>query len=148
MLSIVYSNHYWDIGTISKVNGDPFKTEKGAFKKHPCTMWAADSIENCAWLIQHACGLCTEFSKRYGHRHNLTNSIFEAKKLFHRETRENIMVFTNVEYFARAMPDEFKLDNTIDDVTAYQRYVNSKDWVYDNYLRLPDRRPSWITSPS
>jgi hypothetical protein len=26
MLSIVYSPHYWDIGTVAKVNGEPFKT--------------------------------------------------------------------------------------------------------------------------
>jgi len=84
MLSIVFSKHYWDIGQVMKVDGTPFKTEKGAFKKHPCTMWAAESIENCAWLIQHACGLCSEFARRYGHRHNLTNSIFSAKKLFQR----------------------------------------------------------------
>ena len=43
MLSIVFSAHYWDIGEVMKVDGTPFKTAKGAFKKHPCTMWAADS---------------------------------------------------------------------------------------------------------
>ena len=57
MLSIVYSPHYWDIGEVAKVNGDPFKTAKGAFKNHPCTQWAAASEYNCAWLIQHAMGL-------------------------------------------------------------------------------------------
>ena len=27
---------------------------------------------------------------------------------------------------------------------AYQRYINSKPWVKDNYLRKPDRKPQWI----
>lgn len=144
MLSIVFSDHYWDIGTVSKVDGTPFKTAKGAFKKHPCTIWAAASEANCAWLIQHACGLCSEFARRYGHPHKLTNSIFEAKKLFHRETGEPITCFRNVTSFARAMPDEFKLDDSIDDVTAYRMYVASKEWVSSNYLRAPERKPDWL----
>ena len=145
MLSLVYSNHYWDIGTVSKVDGTPFKTAKGAFKKHPCTIWAAESIANCAWLIQHAVGLCDEFNIRYGHQHKLTSSLFEAKKLFHRITGRTILDHQLVDGFARAMPDEFKLDNTIDDVEAYRMYVASKPWVADNYLRIPSRKPDWLT---
>ena len=148
MLSLVFSSHYWDIGEVMKVDGTPFKTAKGAFKKHPCTIWAAASVANCAWLIQHACGLSDEFNTRYGHPHGLHKSVFECKRLFHRETGENIMVFKNILGFARAMPDEFKLDNTIDDVTAYQRYVSSKPWVFDNYLRVPERRPGWVLPPT
>ena len=147
MLSLVFSPHYWDIGEVLKVDGTPFKTAKGAFKKHPCTIWAADSIENCAWLIQHACGLCEEFNFRYGKLHGLTKSVFETKKLFHREVGDPITVFRNVQGFARAMPDEFKLDTEIDDVTAYQRYVSSKPWVVSNYLRKPERMPCWLTVP-
>ena len=148
MLSLVFSPHYWDIGTVSKVNGEPFKTEKGAFKKHPCTIWAAESIENCAWLIQHACGLCEEFNYRYGHLHNLTKSVFETKKLFHRVVNEPITVFRNVQGFARAMPDKWKFDTEIDDITAYQQYVSSKPWVVSNYLRKPDRMPCWLVVPT
>ena len=147
MLSIVYSKHYWDIGQIMKVDGTPFKTERGAFKNHPCTIWAAEKPENCAWLIQHGCELAHEFHERYGKRHNLGRSLFEAKRTFHREVGRAIVCFRNVSGFARAMPEELKFDNTIDDVTAYRRYVNSKSWVYYNYLRLPDRRPDWITNP-
>jgi len=148
MLSIVFSPHYWDIGKVLRVDGQPFKTEKGAFKKHPCTIWAADSVENCAWLIQHACGLCEEFKYRYDKFHGLTKSVFETKKLFHRETGDPITVFRNITGFARAMPDEFKLDTEIDDITAYQRYVSSKPWVSTNYLRKPDRLPCWLTVPT
>ena len=38
--------------------------------------------------------------------------------------------------FARAMPDEFKYDDTIDTFTAYKRYISSKPWVKDNYRRM------------
>ena len=149
MLSIVFSDHYWGIGEVMKVDGTPFKTAKGAFKNHPCTKWAGANINNCAWLIQHALGLCDEFNIRYGHQHNLTKSLFNTKKLFHRETGEVITCFESVTDFARAMPDDLKYDDTISDVEAYHRYLNTKEWVYYNYLRKPERRPAWLqpTSP-
>ena len=144
MLSVVFSPHYWDIGEVMKVNGEPFNTVKGAFKNHPCTRWTAESAANCAWLIQHGCGLCDEFRVRYDKKHGLTNSLFEAKKLFHRESGEVITCFRDVQGFARAMPDHLKNDTSIDDVEAYRRYLNTKEWAYYNYLRRPDRRPNWL----
>ena len=147
MLSIVFSPHYWDVGTVSKVDGTPFKTAKGAFKKHPCTIWAAESFENCAWLIQHACALCSEFRGRYGKAHGLEKSVFDTKRLFHRSSGEIITCYNQVTGFARAMPEDIKFDTSIDDVEAYRRYMNTKEWAYYNYLRRPDRRPDWLTQP-
>ena len=144
MLSIVFSPWYWDCGTVAKVNGEPFKTEKGAFRNHPCTAWAAECQANCAWLIQHACALCTEFRYRYDHKHKLENSLFECKKLFQRVTGNPITVYREVTSFARAMPEEFKLDTSITDVEAYRMYVASKGWPTDNYLRKPERKPEWL----
>jgi hypothetical protein len=43
------------------------------------------------------------------------------------------------------MPDEFKLDTSIDTFTAYKMYISSKSWVESNYLRMPTRKPEWIT---
>jgi hypothetical protein len=42
------------------------------------------------------------------------------------------------------MPDEWKYDTTIDTFEAYRRYIASKPWVADNYLRIPSRKPDWI----
>ena len=36
------------------------------------------------------------------------------------------------------------LIESIDDVEAYRRYLNTKEWIYHNYLRKPERRPDWI----
>ena len=46
--------------------------------------------------------------------------------------------------FAFAGPDQFKHDQTIDIFTKYKRYIASKPWVCDNYLRKPDRKPDWV----
>ena len=46
MLSMVYSKWYFDWGQLTKRDGTPYKTEKGAFRGHPCTAWAAENINN------------------------------------------------------------------------------------------------------
>ena len=138
MLSIVASKWYHNYGTLAKKDGMPYATEKGAFRNHPCTQWAAKSIDNAYWLIKHGMNLCDEFHLRYGKPHSCYNTLLGAYYLFPKGK------ITDVTPFARAMPDEIKLDTTIDTCTAYKNYINTKTWVRDNYLRMPSRKPSWI----
>jgi hypothetical protein len=42
------------------------------------------------------------------------------------------------------MPDNFKLNRTIDTFTAYKLYIASKDWPKNDYVNAPDRKPSWV----
>ena len=42
------------------------------------------------------------------------------------------------------MPEHIKFDTTIDTITAYKRYLNTKPWLATNYLRIPSRKPSFI----
>jgi hypothetical protein len=144
MLSIVYSKWYYDWGTVPKQDGCDYSTEKGAFRNHPCTKWAAENIYNTAWLIVHGLALCTEYTHRYGKQHACRKSLFEAKKLFHRKTGKAVTCYGMADNFVRAMPDEFKLDTSIDTFTAYKMYVSSKPWAASNYLRMPERKPEWI----
>ncbi len=144
MLAIVYSHWYYNWGEIHKSNGEQYSTKKGAFRNHPCTKWAAESMYNTAWLIAHGTALCTEYHQRYDKIHSCAKTLFEAKKMFHRYTGETILCYNMVESFTRAMPDEFKLDTSISTFDAYKMYVSSKPWVKDNYLRLPDRKPEWV----
>ena len=144
MLSIVYSPWYYDWGPIHKTDGEPYATKKGAFRNHPCTKWAAESIFNTAWLIQHGCSLSTEYRYRYGKEHSCEKTLFEAKRIFHKKTDQAIVCYGMADDFTRAMPDEFKYDDSIDTFTAYKMYVSSKPWVSDNYLRKPERKPEWV----
>ena len=51
MLSIVASKKWGHgIGELPKLDGTPYKTDKGAFRNHPCTIWAQ---QNWSWLIRH-----------------------------------------------------------------------------------------------
>ena len=88
--------------------------------------------------------LSSEYKYRYGKVHSCNSTLFEAKKIFHRESKKAIVCYSMAENFARAMPDEYKLDRTISTTEAYKMYVSSKPWVKDNYLRKPERKPEWL----
>ena len=147
MLSVIFSHWYYDWGDdiVCKQDGTPYKVAKGAFRNHPCTVWAADSLYNTAWLIQHGCALSTEYHHRYGKKHGCADTLFEAKRMFQKITGEVIVSYGMADNFARAMPDEYKHDTSIDTFTAYKKYIASKPWVSSNYLRDPSRKPKWIT---
>ena len=146
VLSIVFSHWYFDWGDdlVKKIDGTPYGTQKGAVSNHPCTQWAGQSLENCAWLIQHGCALSTEYTHRYGKEHGCSKALFEAKKTFHRFSEQAIVLWKQVDSFTRAMPEQWKYDDKIDTITAYRLYVSSKPWAPTNYLRDPSRKPLWM----
>ena len=134
MLSIVGSEKWGHgFGTLPKLDGTPYKTDKGAFRNHPCTIWAQT---HWTWLIEHGLALCAEYTHRYGKTHSCEPTIKHAQNIF--------PVSQPPTKFTRAMPDEYKYDDTIDTFTAYKRYISSKPWASSNYLRKPDRKPNWI----
>ena len=144
MLSIVASEQWGrGYGTLPRADGSPYKTEKGAFRNHPCTQWAGKFVLNWRWLIRHGLALCEEYSHRYQKIHSCLPTLAHAHHIFPmgdpagRSGRDPTP-------FVRAMPDEFKYDTSIDTFTAYKMYISSKPWVASNYIRLPDRRPEWV----
>jgi len=135
MLAIVASTKWGHgFGKLPKLDGTPYLTDKGAFRGHPCTIWAQ---ENYRWLIEHGLALCAEYTHRYGKVHSCQHTLEHAKMIFPPSNGE-------VTPFARAMPDEFKYDTSIDTITAYKRYIASKPWAASNYLRDPSRKPNWL----
>lgn len=138
LLAIVASDWYHGYGPIHKANGEPYNTTKGAFRNHPCTKWVAESIDNAYWLIKHGMNLCDEYTLRYGKSHACYNTLLEAYYLFPKGK------ITNVTPFVRAMPDEFKYNESISTFESYQMYIKSKVWPATNYLRMPSRLPSWL----
>ena len=73
MLSIVASDKWGHgFGILPKVDGSPYKTDKGAFRNHPCTIWAQT---NYRWLIEHGLALCAEYTHRYNKTHSCQYTI-------------------------------------------------------------------------
>ena len=138
MLAIVCSEKWGHgYGEIHKKDGEPYKTDKGAFRGHPCTVWANESNINAWWLVAHAMALCEEYTHRYGKVHSCENTVLEAGHLIP-------FTMERPKSFAFAGPDEFKYDTSIDTFTAYKRYISSKPWAASNYLRDPSKKPNWL----
>ena len=93
-------------------------------------------------MILHGLALCEEYTHRYGKIHSCESTILHAEKIFPFQYIRSVRDHTSP--FVFAGPDEFKHDTTIDIFTAYKRYIASKPWVKDNYLRKPERKPDWI----
>ena len=148
MLSIIYSDWYYGVGKLYKSDGTPYRTAHGAFRKHPCTIWAADNQYNLAWLIEHGLALCDEYTQRYGKVHTCLDVIYQAERIYRRcFDLDTTDAATRVTSFTRAMPESLKFDTSISTITAYQRYLNTKPWLATNYLRIPSRKPSFILPP-
>jgi hypothetical protein len=150
MLSIIYSDWYYGVGKLYKQDGTPYRTAHGAFRKHPCTQWAAANQYNLAWLIRHGYALCHEYNLRYNKVHTCLDVIVQAERIYHKSF-DNLMLShasRKVADFTRAMPEYLKFDTTIDTITAYKRYLNTKPWLATNYLRIPSRKPAKATKTS
>ena len=113
--------------------------EKGAFRNHPCTIWANACLENTWWLLAHGLALCNEYSWRYGKIHSCEKTLEEATTIIPSAPPPYLP-----KSFTFAGPDEFKYDTSIDTFTAYKRYISSKPWAASNYLRDPSRKPDWL----
>ena len=84
MLAIIYSDWYYGVGKLYKKDGTPYRTQHGAFRKHPCTIWAAANQYNLAWLIRHGYALCTEYALRYDKDHTCFDVIEQAERIYHK----------------------------------------------------------------
>ena len=145
MLAIIYSDWYHGLGKLYKKDGTPYRTAHGAFRNHPCTQWAAKNPYNLAWLIRHGYALCHEYNLRYGKVHTCLDVIEQAERIYHKWCKEPLSYASQqVRSFTRAMPEYIKFDTSIDTITAYKRYLNTKPWLATNYLRIPSRKPSFI----
>jgi len=150
MLAIIYSDWYYGVGKLYKQDGTPYRTAHGAFRKHPCTIWAAANQYNLAWLIRHGYGLCDEYNQRYGKVHTCLDVISQAERIFHRSFSHINSLYhasRKVTEFTRAMPEDIKYNHRISTIEAYKYYLNTKPWLATNYLRIPSRKPSFIITP-
>jgi len=145
MLAIIYSDWYYGVGKLYKQDGTAYRTAHGAFRSHPCTIWAAANQYNLSWLIVHGFALCTEYTERYGKVHTCYDVLLQAADIYNKCFDESwSTAYHKVTEFTRAMPEDIKFDDTIDTITAYKRYLNTKPWLATNYLRIPSRKPSFI----
>lgn len=90
---------------------------RATHKKHPCTLWAARSRANWQWLIDHALGLCAEYTKRYGKIHKSQQHIEWCQRL------PISLPTIGLTAFAQAMPAQYKNKCVI---KAYRAYYHGE----------------------
>ena len=145
MLAVIYSDWYYGVGKLHRINGIPYATKAGAFRNHPCTQWAAANQYNLSWLICHGLALCSEYTLRYNKTHACLAPLAEAADIYSRCFDDVLsQSHRKVTQFTRAMPEYIKYDKTITTIQAYIKYLNTKPWLSTNYLRIPSRKPSFI----
>lgn len=157
MLSMIFSPHHLNLGIVRKKDLSPYSTAKGAYKNHPCTVWAASCPENLAWLILHGLQLCEEFYQIYNKMHGCLVGLHDCVHLLYEHTSPTEAelskgyiaylksLSSGVTKFERCMPDRWKLDTTISDQEAYQQFIAiDKPWAKTNYTKAPHRKPSWL----
>jgi hypothetical protein len=101
---------HWVLG-----NEAPYKL---SHKNHPCAIWARESLSNYVYLCELGLELCNEYTYRYGKRHKSLDVI-----LWCIINRPNIpdKGFTEP---AKAMPDEYKVDDVVQSYRNY--YMGAK----------------------
>lgn len=109
---------------------------------HPCSIWVRDGKEHYQWAYDHFCGLCDEYSFRYGKIHKTDYLL--------REMLQSIpvnMPETSI-YYPLAMPDEFinhskYVKEQKEAVKCYREYYISKQ----HYFKMEwtnRQKPEWF----
>jgi hypothetical protein len=102
--------------------------------RHPCSIWAAESLDNFDWLNKLGLSLCDEYTFRYKRRHKC-QSILEY---FSNTQLRNSIPSVSMTPFKLCMPNQYKTD---DAVKSYRLlYKNGK-----NHLAKWSKRgqPDW-----
>ncbi len=91
-------------------------------KNHPCSIWTRECLENYIWLCDLGMALAREYTHRYNKRHK-SQAIVE----WCYDNLPNIPELGDITPFAKAMPDECKVDDVVE---SYRRYyiMEKKDF--------------------
>jgi hypothetical protein len=92
---------------------------------HPCSVWIRNTKANYMWAFMHAKSLCDEYNFRTGKVHASSRWLDILSKA------PKGIVAGELEPFALAMPDEFKVHGVFDQTKAYRLYLNTKfkEWA-------------------
>lgn len=104
---------------------------KPTHAKHPCTIWASQSVANFNWLRDLSKYLNDEYKLRYGKETN--HKSYDVIKSLP-DYKHNCNDLTA---FAMAMPDEYKSDNPVE---AYRNYYKHDKL---NFATWKTKVPSW-----
>jgi hypothetical protein len=103
--------------------------------KHPCSLWLRENLVNFLWSCEFGIKLIEEYRFRYdSQKHERCKMIFEW-------SLDNLPNLPVAEFtpFAKAMPEEYKVDCSIESYRNYYKLGKSElhQWTKRN-------KPEWI----
>lgn len=112
-------------------NSIPHNIYKLTHSKHPCSVWARESLSNWKWLKEMTLELYNEYIYRYGKKHKAGELV---KTLIEPQLQD-----IGITKRPQAMPDEYKHE---DPVVAYRNYyLGQKHHLFQYKNR---KLPPWI----
>lgn len=104
------------LSTVSYLRGivAPYKP---THQRHPCVLWANQTLSNWNWLVEHGIALCQEYSQRYKKVHKSLEVIQWCRNQGGRPSEESLTPFV------LAMPKEYYRATPVE---SYQAYYHSK----------------------
>jgi Pyrimidine dimer DNA glycosylase len=110
---------------------------KQAYAKHPCTLWAGETLSNWTWLVEHGIALCAEYERRYNRKHASSHPIAHCALRGGRPSGSRLTPF------AQAMPVQYKQAD--DAVAAYRAYYLGEKASFACW-KSPASPPEWWPS--
>jgi len=116
---------------------------KATHKGHPCTVWAASSVDAAEWVLDHAIALCEEFRRRFGKVHGSRAQIIYVMPLLRQWLPDEPFTPSPA-----CVPDEFRHLPTEE---AYRRTLAAKHAAWAALGRparwtAPAVAPGWALS--
>ena len=104
------------------------------YKNHPCTQWAAASMQNYLWLCNLTLYMCDEYTRRYGRQH----ACEDICRWYYSNIPASLPML-KMTHFAQAMPDDCKDPNA---VTAYRNYYKKHKVRFAKWAH--SQTPEWF----
>lgn len=131
MVSFVYNHkEFWD-----KSIPQLLMKHSPSHDKHPCSLWMQENISNFYWSVELGIKLVEEYRYRYNsEKHERCLLIF--KWAMDNLPELNIECMTP---FAKAMPEEFKVDCSIESYRNYYKFGKAELHKWSKR-----EKPEWI----
>lgn len=131
MVSFIYHNkEMWDAPVPQLL-----MSYSPTYDNHPCSLWIKENISNFFWTCEFGIKMIEEYRFRYNsNKHERCMLIFQWALANLPELEIDLIT-----PFAKAMPEEFKVDCSIDSYRNYYKYGKSElhQWTKRD-------KPEWI----
>jgi len=111
-------------------------------RRHPCTLWLAESLANYRWLTHLAGALVDEYHYRYDERTHASEPVIaHCRRFAFSQAAERLTPWASKRrtLFALAMPEQYRC---ADPVEAYRRYYLGEKAPICVWTRR--RMPEWF----